>query len=97
MPVAGGGFLRQRYLPLQRAGICVPGGAAAYPSTVLMTAVPAQAAGVRRALRDPLQARTVAVRRVYDVQQPIFDEPELTEVSALGSFDRRLAEFVGLA
>lgn len=38
--------LRQRYLPLQRAGICVPGGAAAYPSTVLMTAVPAQAAGV---------------------------------------------------
>ncbi|HWB08732.1 MAG TPA: histidinol dehydrogenase [Pirellulales bacterium] len=41
-----GGFLRQRYLPLERVGICVPGGAAAYPSTVLMTAVPAQAAGV---------------------------------------------------
>ncbi|HEY4311392.1 MAG TPA: histidinol dehydrogenase [Pirellulales bacterium] len=39
--------LRQRYLPLTRIGICVPGGAAAYPSTVLMTAVPAQAAGVR--------------------------------------------------
>ncbi|SFI48760.1 histidinol dehydrogenase [Planctomicrobium piriforme] len=38
--------LRQRYLPLKRVGICVPGGAAAYPSTVLMTAVPAQAAGV---------------------------------------------------
>lgn len=38
--------LRQRYLPLQRAGICVPGGAAAYPSTLLMTAVPAQVAGV---------------------------------------------------
>jgi histidinol dehydrogenase len=41
-----GGYLRQRYLPLARVGICVPGGAAAYPSTVLMTAVPAQAAGV---------------------------------------------------
>jgi histidinol dehydrogenase len=41
-----GGWLRQRYLPLQRVGICVPGGAAAYPSTVLMTAVPALAAGV---------------------------------------------------
>src|SRR6201999_2206662 len=39
--------LRQRYLPLERIGICVPGGAAAYPSTVLMTAVPAQAAGVK--------------------------------------------------
>ena len=42
----GGAVLRQRYLPLERVGICVPGGAAAYPSTVLMTAVPAQAAGV---------------------------------------------------
>ncbi len=39
--------LQQRYTPLQRIGICVPGGAAAYPSTVLMTAVPAQAAGVK--------------------------------------------------
>jgi len=39
--------LRQRYLPLKRVGICVPGGAAAYPSTVLMTAVPAKVAGVK--------------------------------------------------
>jgi histidinol dehydrogenase len=39
--------LVQRYSPLGRVGICVPGGAAAYPSTVLMTAVPAQAAGVK--------------------------------------------------
>lgn len=39
--------LRQRYLPLKRIGICVPGGAAAYPSTLLMTAVPAQVAGVK--------------------------------------------------
>lgn len=45
---ADGVFLRQRYVPLRRVGICVPGGAAAYPSTVLMTAVPAQAAGVRQ-------------------------------------------------
>lgn len=35
-----------RYLPLRRVGVCVPGGAAAYPSTLLMTVVPAQAAGV---------------------------------------------------
>lgn len=42
-----GGYLRQRYLPLGRVGICVPGGAATYPSTVLMTVVPAQAAGVK--------------------------------------------------
>jgi len=42
-----GVVLRQRYLSLERVGLCVPGGAAAYPSTVLMTAVPAQAAGVK--------------------------------------------------
>ncbi len=40
--------LTQRYTPLRRVGICVPGGAAAYPSTVLMTAVPARAAGVQQ-------------------------------------------------
>ena len=38
--------LTQRYVPLHRVGVCVPGGAAAYPSTVLMTVVPAQVAGV---------------------------------------------------
>ena len=40
--------LCQRYIPLRRVGVCVPGGAAAYPSTVLMTVVPAQAAGVEQ-------------------------------------------------
>lgn len=43
-----GGYLVQRCRPLDRVGICVPGGAAAYPSTVLMTAVPAQVAGVEQ-------------------------------------------------
>ncbi len=43
-----GTVLRQRYVPLNRVGLCVPGGAAAYPSTVLMTAVPAQVAGVEQ-------------------------------------------------
>lgn len=41
------GYLVHRYRPLDRVGLCVPGGAAAYPSTVLMTAVPAQVAGVQ--------------------------------------------------
>jgi histidinol dehydrogenase len=39
--------LGQRYTPMRRVGVCVPGGAAAYPSTVLMTVVPAQVAGVK--------------------------------------------------
>jgi histidinol dehydrogenase len=45
--VAGSHELRLRYRPVRRVGIMVPGGAAAYPSTLLMTIVPAQAAGVR--------------------------------------------------
>jgi len=43
-----GVVLEQRYTPLRRVGICVPGGAAAYPSTVLMTAIPAICAGVEQ-------------------------------------------------
>lgn len=38
--------LQLRYRPLRRVGVCIPGGAAAYPSSLLMTVVPAQAAGV---------------------------------------------------
>jgi len=39
--------LEQRFQPLSRVGIYVPGGKAAYPSTVLMNAIPAAIAGVR--------------------------------------------------
>jgi histidinol dehydrogenase len=41
-----GSVLGQEVRPLDRVGIYVPGGRAAYPSTVLMTAVPARVAGV---------------------------------------------------
>lgn len=47
LSVSGSHELQLRYRPLRRVGICVPGGAAAYPSTLLMTVCPAQAAGVR--------------------------------------------------
>ncbi|MGF1601426.1 MAG: histidinol dehydrogenase [Thermosynechococcaceae cyanobacterium] len=40
--------LGKKYTPVDRAGLYVPGGRAAYPSTVLMNAVPAQVAGVER-------------------------------------------------
>jgi len=36
-----------RYTPIKRIGICVPGASAPLPSTVIMTAVPAQVAGVK--------------------------------------------------
>jgi histidinol dehydrogenase len=41
-----GARLGQRITPLERVGVYVPGGRAAYPSTVLMTVVPARVAGV---------------------------------------------------
>lgn len=43
---ADGNRLGQRVTPLDRVGLYVPGGQAAYPSTVLMTAIPARVAGV---------------------------------------------------
>ena len=44
---ADGNELGQRVTPLERVGIYVPGGKAAYPSSVIMNAVPARVAGVR--------------------------------------------------
>jgi histidinol dehydrogenase len=43
---ADGSLLGQKVTPLDRVGIYVPGGKAAYPSSVLMSAVPAKVAGV---------------------------------------------------
>ncbi|MEA5464150.1 histidinol dehydrogenase [Leptothoe sp. PORK10 BA2] len=43
-----GVVLGKRYTPVARAGIYVPGGRAAYPSTVMMNAIPARVAGVKR-------------------------------------------------
>ena len=43
----GGRKLGVRYTPIERAAVYVPGGQALYPSTVLMTVVPAQVAGVQ--------------------------------------------------
>jgi len=41
-----GTVLGQKIIPLERAGLYVPGGKAAYPSSVLMNAIPAKVAGV---------------------------------------------------
>ncbi len=41
-----GVILGQKYTPIEKAGVYVPGGTAAYPSTVLMDVVPAKVAGV---------------------------------------------------
>lgn len=43
-----GEILGQRILPLEKVGVYVPGGKAAYPSSVLMNVIPAQVAGVQK-------------------------------------------------
>ena len=43
----GGIVIGQKIIPVDRAGLYVPGGTAAYPSTVLMDAIPAKIAGCR--------------------------------------------------
>ena len=43
-----GVVIGQRVIPIERAGLYVPGGTAAYPSTVLMDAIPAKIAGCER-------------------------------------------------
>ena len=42
-----GVVLGQKYTPIEKAGVYVPGGTAAYPSTVLMDVIPAKVAGVK--------------------------------------------------
>jgi histidinol dehydrogenase len=76
---ADGTTLGQRVTPLDRVGLYVPGGLAAYPSSVLMNAIPARIAGVRelimcvptpRGERNPLvlaAAAIVGVDRVFTI------------------------------
>ncbi len=73
---ADGSLLGQKVTPLDRVGIYVPGGKAAYPSSVLMNAIPAQVAGVGeivmvvptpRGERNPLVLAAAAVAGVHRV------------------------------
>ena len=44
--IAPGGLVTERWVPIERVGLYVPGGKAVYPSSVIMNVVPAQEAGV---------------------------------------------------
>lgn len=76
---ASGNRLGQRISPVDRAGLYVPGGKAAYPSSVLMNAIPAKVAGVAEVImvvptpsgvRNPLvlaAAHLAGVDRVFTI------------------------------
>jgi len=69
-------LLGLRVIPLDKVGIYVPGGRAAYPSSVLMNAIPAQVAGVKRIVMvspPPIHpailvaAAEVGIKEIYQV------------------------------
>ena len=69
-----GNGLGELVRPLERVGLYAPGGTAAYPSTVLMTAIPARVAGVSEVVlttprrgRDPLNSTVLAAARIAGV------------------------------
>ncbi len=73
---ANGVRLGQRVRPLEIVGLYVPGGSAAYPSTVMMNAVPAQVAGVERIVvvtppaqfkQNPVIAATLKELNLFEV------------------------------
>ena len=72
--------LGQRITPLSSVGLYVPGGAAAYPSSLLMNAVPAQIAGVGRIVVTTPYARF----RADPVVAAVLAELGLEEVYGLG-------------
>ncbi len=64
--VVEGGTVTERWLPVERVGLYVPGGLAVYPSSVIMNVVPAQAAGVGSiAVTSPPQRENVGVFAGY--------------------------------
>lgn len=48
LPLSEGGSVGERWVPVATAGVYIPGGRAFYPSTLAMTVIPAQEAGVKR-------------------------------------------------
>ena len=68
------------YTPIDRVGVYVPGGRALYPSTVLMTVVPAQVAGVR----EIVMASPPTAGRISDMALALAGELGIREVLQLG-------------
>jgi len=70
-----------KYTPLERIGICVPGASAPLPSTVIMTAVPAQVAGVKEiVVVSPPRYKG----SIHPVILAVCYELEITEVYRIG-------------
>jgi len=81
--IGPGARITQRWQPVQRVGVYIPGGKAVYPSSVIMNVVPAQIAGVEKiALASPPQHDQGG--RVHPVILAAAGLLGITEVYAMG-------------
>lgn len=81
--LAAGAVVEQRWQPVARVGLYVPGGKAVYPSSVIMNVVPAQVAGVRSiALASPAQSEFDG--RIHPTIAGVAALLGITEVYAMG-------------
>ena len=82
-----GSLLGQKVTPIERVGIYVPGGKAAYPSSVLMNAIPAKVAGVGAIVMvAPMPARSDGSSRTSGERNPL-----VLAAAALAGVDRVFA------
>ncbi|WP_426182322.1 histidinol dehydrogenase [Microbacterium sp. TWP3-1-2b2] len=81
--IGPGARITQRWQPVQRVGVYIPGGKAVYPSSVIMNVVPAQVAGVEQiALASPPQRDQDG--RIHPVILAAAGLLGITEVYAMG-------------
>ncbi|WP_144796703.1 histidinol dehydrogenase [Microbacterium paludicola] len=81
--IGDGALITQRWQPVNRVGVYIPGGKAVYPSSVIMNVVPAQVAGVTEiALASPPQADQGG--RVHPVILAAAGLLGITEIYAMG-------------
>jgi len=76
-----GSILGQRVSPIEYAGVYVPGGKAAYPSTVLMNVIPAHVAGVKNII---MTTPCNAEGKVYPTTLVAAKEAGVTEIYKVG-------------
>jgi len=97
-----GTAIEERIIPLQRVGICIPGGQYPLASTVLMTAIPARIAGVKEIVminpwpQGKMNAHVMAAAHIAGVDE-IYKVGGVQGVAALASgwLGRRMDKIVG--
>ena len=97
-----GESVQRRWMPVNKAGLYIPGGRAAYPSTVLMNAIPAKVAGVKEiSMTSPgnkngVVNKTVLAAYLSGIDKVLIEEPKQLSI-AFGTNKTKLMLFQGQA